>query len=57
MIFLEFFFKGKRYDFNTYYFNYYNHFDDCITKKQIKDLKKYLEDPNREIFEDEDPEE
>lgn len=34
-----------------------NHFDDCITKKQIKDLKKYLEDPNREIFEDEDPEE
>lgn len=31
-----------------------NHFNDCITKKQIKDLKKYLEDPNREIFEDED---
>ena len=31
-----------------------NHFDDCITKKQVKDLKKYLEDPNREIFEDED---
>jgi DNA helicase-4 len=29
-----------------------NHFDECITKKQIKDLKKYLEDPNREIFED-----
>lgn len=33
------------------------HFDDCITKKQIKDLKKYLEDPNREIFEDEESEE
>ena len=31
-----------------------NHFNDCITKKQIKDLKKYLEDPNREIFEDDD---
>lgn len=31
-----------------------NHFDDCITMKQLKDLKKYLEDPNREIFEDED---
>lgn len=30
-----------------------NHFDECITKKQIKDLKKYLEDPNREIFEKE----
>jgi DNA helicase-4 len=29
-----------------------NHFDECITNKQIKDLKKYLEDPNREIFED-----
>jgi hypothetical protein len=25
---------------------------ECIIKKQIKDLKKYLEDPNREIFED-----
>ena len=34
-----------------------NHFDDCITKNQIKDLKKYLEDPNREVFEDEDSEE
>ena len=34
-----------------------NHFDECITKKQIKELKKYLEDPNREIFEDEDSEE
>lgn len=34
-----------------------NHFDDCITKKQIKDLKKYLEDPNREVFGDEDSEE
>ncbi len=31
-----------------------NHFDECITKKQIRDLKKYLEDPNREIFEEED---
>jgi DNA helicase-4 len=30
-----------------------NHFDECITKKQIKDLKKYLEDPNREVFVDE----
>lgn len=30
------------------------HFDDYITKKQIRDLKKYLENPNREIFEDED---
>ncbi len=30
-----------------------NHFDDCITKKQIRSLKKYLEDPNREIFEEE----
>lgn len=29
-----------------------NHFKECITKKQLKDLKKYLEDPNREIFED-----
>lgn len=29
-----------------------NHFDDCITKKQIRSLKKYLEDPNREIFEE-----
>lgn len=34
-----------------------NHFDECITKKQIKDLKKYLEDPNREIFEEEDSDE
>ena len=34
-----------------------NHFDECITKKQIRDLKKYLEDPNREIFDDEDSEE
>ena len=33
-----------------------NHFDECITKKQIKDLKKYLEDPNREVFEEEDSE-
>ena len=33
-----------------------NHIDECITKKQLKDLKKYLEDPNREIFEDEDNE-
>lgn len=31
-----------------------NHFEECITKKQIRDMKKYLEDPNREIFEDED---
>lgn len=29
-----------------------NHFEECMTKKQIKDLKKYLEDPNREIFDD-----
>lgn len=29
-----------------------NHFDDCVTKKQIMDLKKYLENPNREIFGD-----
>jgi len=34
-----------------------NHFDECITKKQIRDLKKYLEDPNREIFEEEDSDE
>ena len=34
-----------------------NHFDECITKKQIRDLKKYLENPNREIFDDEDSEE
>ena len=33
-----------------------NHFDECITKKQIKDLKKYLEDPNREVFDEEDSE-
>ncbi len=33
-----------------------NHFDECITKKQLKDLKRYLEDPNREIFEEEDTE-
>ena len=32
------------------------HFDKCITKRQIKDLKKYLDDPNREIFDDEDSE-
>lgn len=31
-----------------------NHFDECITKKQIRDLKKYLENPNREIFDEED---
>ena len=31
-----------------------NHFDDCITKKQIKDFKKYLENRNKEIFEDKD---
>ncbi len=34
-----------------------NHYEECITKKQIKDLKKYLEDPNREVFGDEEPEE
>lgn len=34
-----------------------NHFDDFITKKQLKDLKKYLEDLNREDFEAGDPEE
>ena len=33
-----------------------NHFDECITKKQLKDLKKYLEDPNREIFDNVDNE-
>ncbi len=33
-----------------------NHFDECITKKQIRDLKNYLEDPNREIFEEDDKE-
>ena len=33
-----------------------NHFDECITKKQIKDLKNYLEDPNREIFDEDDKE-
>lgn len=30
-----------------------NHFAECITEKQIKDLKKYLEDPNREVIDDE----
>ncbi|MDD3140315.1 MAG: UvrD-helicase domain-containing protein [Lachnospiraceae bacterium] len=34
-----------------------NHFEKCITKKQLKDLKKYLEDPNREVFEEDDSEE
>lgn len=34
-----------------------NHFDKCITKKQLKDLRKYLEDPNREVFEEDDSEE
>lgn len=29
-----------------------NHFDECITKKQMRDLKNYLEDTNREIFEE-----
>ncbi len=33
-----------------------NHFDECITKKQFRDLKKYLEDPNREVFYEEDSE-
>ena len=33
-----------------------NHFDEFITEKQLKDLKKYLEDPNREIFEEKDSE-
>ncbi len=33
-----------------------NHFDECITKKQLRDLKKYLEDPNREIFADDNDE-
>ncbi len=33
-----------------------NHFEECITKKQLKDLKKYLEDPDREIFEENDNE-
>jgi len=28
-----------------------NHFAQCITKKELRDLKKYLEDPNREVFE------
>lgn len=34
-----------------------NHFDECITMKQLKDLKKYLEDPNREVFDEDDSEE
>lgn len=34
-----------------------NHFNEFITKKQLNDLKKYLEDPNREIFEEDDSEE
>lgn len=29
-----------------------NHFEERITKKQLKDMKKYLEDPDREIFEE-----
>lgn len=33
-----------------------NHFDECITKNQLINLKKYLEDPNREVFEEEEPE-
>ncbi len=31
-----------------------NHFDECITNKQLKELKKYLEDPNREIYDEDD---
>lgn len=34
-----------------------NHFEKCITKKQLKNLKKYLEDPNREVFEEDDSDE
>ena len=34
-----------------------NHFDDCITIKQLKNFKKYLENPEREIFEDDSSEE
>lgn len=33
-----------------------NHFEECITKKQLKDLKKYLENPNREVFEEKETE-
>ena len=29
-----------------------NHFDECITKVQLRDLKRYLNDPNREVFQD-----
>lgn len=31
-----------------------NHFDEYITKQQIHDLKRYLEDPTREVFTEED---
>ena len=31
-----------------------NHFDECITKKQLKALKRYLENPNREVFDEDD---
>lgn len=27
-----------------------NHFEECITKQQIADLKRYMEDPNRETW-------
>lgn len=33
-----------------------NHFDECITKKQIRELKRYLDNPNREIFDDDSEE-
>lgn len=29
-----------------------NHYDECITKRQLKAIKEYLESPNREFFED-----
>lgn len=33
------------------------HFEETATLKRLKDMKKYLEDPNREIFEDDNTEE
>lgn len=31
-----------------------NHFNEYITKKQIRDLKRYMEDANREVFDEEE---
>ena len=31
-----------------------NHYEECITPKQLKNLKKYLENPTREVFEEDD---